>query len=63
MKYRVHLDLIASCSFDIEADSIDEAVDKAVRDGYKIPSLFVSECNAYRVTDETGNEVEGDPYL
>lgn len=69
MKYTVSFDIIASYSVDVEADDIAKAIEVAEaapvsivdEDGECIG--YISECNVYRVADEAGNVVEGDPYM
>lgn len=69
MKYTVNFDIIASYSVEVEADDILRAVELAEaipvsivdEDGECIG--YISECNVYRVADEAGNVVEGDPYM
>lgn len=69
MKYTVHFDIIASYIVDVEADDVDKAIELAevipvslVNEGGDIVGS-IYECSAYRVDDEQGNTVEGDPYM
>lgn len=69
MKYTVDFDIIASYSFDVEADDVEKAIELAEaipisvvgEDGELVG--YIAECNVFHVVDEAGNVVDGDPYL
>lgn len=69
MRYTVHFDIIASYSVEVEANDIPKALELAEEVPVSIVDEdgeivgYISECNVYRVSDDAGNVVEGDPYM
>lgn len=69
MKYTVCFDIIASYTVDVEADDVPRAIALAesipvrLANGDGDTVGYIYECSVYRVDDEQGNTVEGDPYM